>query len=320
VPVSRAAPVVAAGAALVLVAGLGVVVLQGVDRSEAYDEQSAVAAFRSEHPEVSSAASPSALPAGPPPAAPSASPEPDEGQSAAPAPTRRSASPPAAGGAVAVPSAPPAREAPGEPARDRDVQPGVYRYATEGHEEVDALGGARHDYPATTTVTYTRKGCGTEERWQPLQGRVGAAVHCTGPSGSLLRSTYQEREFFGQSQAKSYRCDPGVLLRPRDPRPGQTWQGRCDSGDSTIALTGRVVALEEIEVGGTAVPVVRVRLEGILTGSTRGRSDREVWLARADGLMVQAVASTDTDADTPGGTVRYRESYRLRLQSLQPSR
>jgi hypothetical protein len=312
--------VVAAGAVLVLVAGLGAVVLQGVDSSEPYDEQSAVAAFRSGQPEVSAAASSSAPPAEPSPSGLSASPAPAEGRSAAPAPTGGSGGSTAAGAAVAVPSQPPAREAQGEPARERDVQPGVYRYATEGHEEVDALGGARHDYPSSTTVTYTRKDCGTEERWQPLQSRVGAAVHCEGPSGSLLRSTHQEREFFGQSQAKSYRCDPGVLLRPRDPRPGQTWQGRCDSEDSTITLTGRVVALEELEVGGTEVPVVRVRLEGTLTGSTRGRSDREVWLARADGLMVQTVASTDTDADTPGGTVRYRESYRLRLQSLQPSR
>ena len=44
-----------------------------------------------------------------------------------------------------------------------------------GIEEVDVLVGARHDYPASTTITYSRAGCGSEERWQPLEGRVGGA-------------------------------------------------------------------------------------------------------------------------------------------------
>jgi hypothetical protein len=69
---------------------------------------------------------------------------------------------------------------------------------------------------------------------------------------------------------------------------------------------------------GVAAGAVRVRLAGTRTGSTRGTSDREVWLSRTGGLLVQATGSTDTDADTAGGTVRYRESYRLRLQSLTP--
>ena len=32
-------------------------------------------------------------------------------------------------------------------------QPGVYTYTTTGSDGVDALGGARHQYPATTTLT-----------------------------------------------------------------------------------------------------------------------------------------------------------------------
>lgn len=248
----------------------------------------------------------SAGPAAGPGAAPSARPS---------APAGAVASAPAAPGAAPGPSPPPAAAA-GEP----EVPPGVYRYTTSGYEEVDVLGGARHDYPQTTTVTYSRSGCGVQERWQPLEGRVGSAVQCAGDAGSVLRSTYQEREFFGQSQTKTYTCDPGVLLRPRDPQPGQGWTGRCTSGDSTASFAGRVVALEELDVGGTRVPVVRVLLRGTLTGSTRGRSDREVWLARSDGLLVQATGDTDTEADTSGGTVRYRETYRLRLQSLTPRR
>ena len=198
------------------------------------------------------------------------------------------------------------------------MTPGVYSYATEGSEQVDALGGARHDYPASSTITYTRSGCGTTERWQPLQERIGESLECAGADGSELRGSFQRREFFGRSQVVRYTCSPGAPLLPRDPQPGRVTRGGCRSDDSTLALTTTVVALESLNVDGTAVPVVHLRIAGTLTGSTRGRSDRDVWLARADGLLVQADSRTDTDADTEGGTVRYQESYRLRLSSLTP--
>lgn len=257
-------------------------------------------------------------------AVPSASPSPSARMSAAPAETPSAAAPVANPSTSPAPAQAPVRtaapSAPAAPAGPEQVQPGVYRYATTGSEEVDALGGARHDYPASTTITYARSGCGTEERWQPLEGRIGVSRQCDGAGGSELRGTYQEREFFGQSQSKTYACDRGLLLRPRTPRPGATWTGRCTSGDSTIDLTARLVDVERLDVGGTPVEVVRVRIAGVLSGSTRGRSDREVWLRSSDGLLVQAIGDTDTQADTAGGTVRYQERYRLRLQSLTPRR
>lgn len=296
-----------------LLAGLAVVGVQSRDREQPYDEQAAVEAFRSAAAVPSSAPAPAGRPSASPPAAGVAA------QPGAGAPARLAAATPAPGAPVPAPvqQAPaPARAA---PAGDQ-VQPGVYRYDTSGGEEVDVLGGARHDYPASTTITYSRAGCGTEERWQPLEGRVGVTRQCEGAKGSEVRQTYQEREFFGQSQNKSYTCDPGVLVRPRTPRPGATWTGRCASDDSTIDLTTRLVGVDRLDVGGTSVEVLHLRIAGVLTGSTRGRSDREVWLRSNDGLLVQATGDTDTEADTSGGAVRYQEQYRLRLQSLTPRR
>jgi hypothetical protein len=323
-----AAPWLALTSLLVLLAGSAVVALSRADTVSQYDEDAAVSAFRSADPAAGVTPSPEpTVPRGSQPSSGGALPPaagPAGSAAAAPAPAGSAPTPGRAGTAPSRPERTPvaaqAPPAPGAAGDGGEVPVGVYRYATEGFEEVDALGGARHDYPATTTVTYARADCGTEERWQPLRERVGAATSCPGAEGDEVRATYQRREFFGQSQEKSYRCDPGLLLRPAEPRPGRTWRGTCRSADSTAAFSGRVVALEELVVDGTRVPVVRVRLDGTLTGSTRGRSDREVWLRRADGLLVQAVGRTDTDADTPGGTVRYRESYRLRLLSLQPRR
>jgi hypothetical protein len=302
-PAARLA--VAAGAVVVLLGGLGVVALRSSDTSTEFAEDAAVRAFRSASPVppvTAAAATPLARASLAPQASPSAGTVRPTPVAAAPAPQPGAATRPPA------------------PAGDPEVQPGVYRYATQGHEEVDALGGARHDYPEVTTVAYSRSGCGTEERWQPLEERIGVAVTCDGPQGSEVRETYQQREFFGQSQSKRYRCEPGVLVLPRDPRPGQRWSASCTSDDSTATFDVRVVGLEQLEVEGRPVPVVRVRLDGTLTGSTRGTSDRELWLSREQGLLVQALGETDTDADTAGGPVRYRESYRLRLLSTTPRR
>ncbi len=289
-----------------LLGGLSVVGLQARDREQPYDEQAAVEAFRSAA------------------AAPSVAAAPVPSRRTPPAGTRPSSTAPRPASAAPVlggaPTAPRTVAAPASRAPEAEVPTGVYRYATTGGEQVDALGGARHDYPASTTVTYSRAGCGTEERWQPLEGRVGVTRQCAGRDGTELRATYQEREFFGQSQSKAYACDPGLLLRPRDPQPGATWTGRCTTEDSTIDLTARLVGRERLDVEGSAVDVLHVRIAGVLSGSTRGRSDREVWLRASDGLLVQATGDTDTDADTSGGTVRYQEEYGLRLQSLTPRR
>ncbi len=288
------------------------VALQSRDSDQVFDEQAAVEAFRS------ASAVPSAAPVPAPSVRPSDAPASGTAAATAAAPVRTASSGPAPGAAAApAPEAPaPTRAA----AAGAQVPSGVYRYDTSGSEQVDVLGGARHDYPATTSITYSRAGCGSEERWQPLEGRVGVTRQCDGAEGSEVRETYQEREFFGQSQSKTFRCDPGVLVRPRKPRPGATWTGRCRSEDSTVDLTTRLVGTERLDVGGTSVEVLHLQITGVLTGATRGRSDREVWLRKTDGLLVQATGDTDTDADTSGGTVRYQEEYRLRLQSLTPRR
>lgn len=328
--------IVGTAAGAVLVAGLAVAGLQRADTATVLDEQTAIEAFRAEQsaapqntapqntapqtasrtaaPQTAAGTGPNASP---PVTAPVAAATSGPSSPARPTPAAVAAAP--APGRTSSPQAPSTPTPAGRTqAQRREVTPGVYPYATEGSEQVDALGGARHDYPASTTITYSRSGCGTVERWQPLKERVGESLECAGAAGSELRGSVQQREFFGRSETKRYTCDPGVPLLPRDPQPGRTTKGSCRSEDSMLALTTTVVALESLDVGGTAVPVVHLRVTGALTGSTRGRSDRELWLARSDGLLVQTVARTDTDADTEGGTVRYQESYRLRLTSLTP--
>jgi hypothetical protein len=64
-------------------------------------------------------------------------------------------------------SAPVETTHPAAPSR-RLPSPGVYVYATTGSESVDALAGTDHDYPAETTITVLRAGCGVVLRWVAL--------------------------------------------------------------------------------------------------------------------------------------------------------
>lgn len=58
---------------------------------------------------------------------------------------------------------------PTAPAAQGRRHPGVYTYDTTGGEQIDALGGAKHSYPASTTITIWDDGCGQRMRWAPLE-------------------------------------------------------------------------------------------------------------------------------------------------------
>jgi hypothetical protein len=194
---------------------------------------------------------------------------------------------------------------------------GVYSYATSGHEEVDLLGGSRHDYPAETSMTYRRSGCGEQVRWQPLEERYSLDDMCTTAAGGELRRAFQRHSFFGQSDDEDLRCDKGLVFLPARPRAGQVSSGTCRGESTTVALRFEVHDLTHVTVGGRSVEVVHVFTTGRISGAARGETKREEWLTRS-GLLVRTIAAVDSDRDTPGGTAHYTESYELRLRSLDP--
>lgn len=298
-------PVAAVGAlvAAVLAADIAVVALH--DQATPYDAKQAVADFRrqasatpgpSQAPPSTSAApvaSPTAS-AGPSPAA-----LPKQSASAVPAGTMPSTRPVAAG--------------------KRQVTEGVYSYTTSGHEQVDLLGGARHDYPAQTAVTYRRGGCGDEDRWQPLKERYSSNTVCRGAQGLEARISVQRREFFNQSEEQVLVCAPGLVIVPDAPKAGQVFSGACRSDDTVVRLVVRVREVTTMTVGGRRSRVVHVSVDGQMTGSTRGSTQREEWFT-PEGLLVRGTSTTETDRDTSAGVVHYSEVFDLRLDSLDPQR
>ncbi len=212
------------------------------------------------------------------------------------------------------------RSRPGAPGRGSSpLAPGVYVYTTAGFEEIDALGGARHDYPARTTITVTVAGCGLKLRWVALQERDTTWERCATPRGDVLRSAFETHRFFGTTEHTDYVCGT-TLERPKGDKPGTSWALLCKAAGRTERGTGRVVARETLSVGSARIATVHVRWRATLSGKTTGTTDRDAWLARANGLPVRMTMASETTTGSVVGDVHYRESVELELTSTTPRR
>lgn len=298
-----------------LVAGAGTLVLRSRDEADPVSVGRAVARFRAE-PAAGDA------PDAPPGPAPSSS-VPGEARP----PVAESSSSPSTSTAGTSGSAPPepVRPAGGaETAPSTAAQPpvGVYAYDTDGYEETDALGGARHDYPERTAVTVREAGCGRSLRWDVLEQRSDTIELCPLLGGGSSIASWESRhEFFGRRDERVLRCEPGSRYLPAPgTAPGTAWTYRC-SAETTDRLTSTtLVGRETLSVGGVAVPVVHLRERSTGGGDSTGVAVRELWLRETDGLLVRE--RTDVDMTTQAGAIRarYRERYELQLIDLEPQR
>ncbi|MFN8112771.1 MAG: hypothetical protein U0R51_06180 [Solirubrobacterales bacterium] len=183
-----------------------------------------------------------------------------------------------------------------EPAR---VTADEYVYATSGFESVDALGGARHDYPPSTgiEVEETAGGRCRVISWRPLEGRVTEWKLC----GNRLVSIHESHDFFGNPDERTYRCEPGSSIR-------DGWT--CSYGGATETATGGVVGREDFD----GQRVEHVRLDRRIEGDVEGTGVRQFWL-RPDGFPVKLTGTTDDVSPSPIGDVRYLERFVLTLES-----
>ncbi|MBI2168417.1 MAG: hypothetical protein HYU28_02795 [Actinobacteria bacterium] len=198
--------------------------------------------------------------------------------------------------------------------------PGVYVWNTTGYESVTALGGARHDYPAQTTITISHGGCGSKARWDVLEERWDEWENCVTDLGEEWRVFWTHHEFFGQSDDRSYECEPGSVMRPARPEVGMTWKARCVEPDSWFEEQATVVAIETLTIGGEPVDTFHIRMESTAGGDTRGSGVHEYWFATSRNLMVKTAGRFDSESDSPfgAGTVDYHEEYEATLSSLEP--
>lgn len=201
-------------------------------------------------------------------------------------------------------------------------EPGVYRYATTGSEQIDILGGATHQYPEETTITVVPVGCGVQLQWDALRERHDRWGLCVTDGGIEWQTTgggEYYHEFFGQPRTEPLSCDRNVLVVPADPRDRGSVQLDCILDKAQWAPSWQVLGTEEVEVGGVLVDTTHVRMTIVDEDRYPERITAD-WYLAPNGLPVKVDWDKHNTSDSPVGDVHYDETYSLQLLSLEPLR
>jgi hypothetical protein len=188
---------------------------------------------------------------------------------------------------------------------------GVYRYATEGWEEVDVPGGHR-EFPSETTQTVIHTRCGYRVRWDPMEERWDETTLCPHDQNLLPTQFHTYRSFFGRSVEQHYTCTPGSTP------DGAKWLITCSSKDSEMTTVARSLGTKTMSVDGQPVSVTGLRVDSKLEGATSGSRQSVMWHSRDTDVLVYTEVSGQMDVQGPFGSVHYQEHYTLQLRSLQP--
>jgi hypothetical protein len=204
---------------------------------------------------------------------------------------------------------------------DRSVKDleGVYLYATTGGESLDVLGGARHRYPATTTLTALRIPCGLQLDWAALRGRTDSWTLCSTAAGVELRIADERHRFFGQSDRTTYACEGDVLVPAGSgafPTAGRPYG--CRTRHGAERGVARTIGREAVTVGGSSVVAVHARNVSTVSGVNHGAETVDWWLDAGTALPLRIVLQSRTSRDTFIGVAHYREDADLHLVSTTP--
>ena len=195
---------------------------------------------------------------------------------------------------------------------------GVYLYATSGSESINALDGARHVYPAKTSITAIKVPCGVQLRWAALERRSTTWTFCSTAAGVELRTSDERHAFFGQSDHSVYVCSRRLLI-PRKPST-VTKHFSCRSNRNLELGEARIIGFGTIEVGGRRVRAIRVRTDLTIHRRDSGSESIEWWLDARTALPLRIELHSRTSRKMWVGHVRYHEDFSLRLLSLTPLR
>jgi hypothetical protein len=196
---------------------------------------------------------------------------------------------------------------------------GVYLYLTQGGESVDALGGAQHRYPGTTSITSVGTPCGVRLHWEPLKERSATWTLCTTPQGVELEGFTVTHRFFGQGDTTTYTCADSVLL-PAHESTGATSPFHCRSRRGRETGNARVLGFQPIPVKGTPLRAVHIRTVAHVTGGDHGTEITDWWFDARNGLPLGIELESRTSRGYLLGTVHYHEKASLRLLSTTPLR
>lgn len=197
---------------------------------------------------------------------------------------------------------------------------GVYRYATNGREEVDALNGASHEYPAETTLTVIDDGCGVRLRWRALRERRDEWRLCSTDLGIELQpDAIQYHEFFQQPELEHLDCDRSVVVVPAGEPSVEPVVQSCHLEDDPWVATWSVIGRSNRSVAGADVAVWHVRM-AVEDDDEHWEHTTIDWFFDDRGLPIAISSTKESNSPSPIGDVLYRERYELSAVSLTPLR
>ncbi|MGA9761712.1 MAG: hypothetical protein WBQ14_04750 [Gaiellaceae bacterium] len=196
---------------------------------------------------------------------------------------------------------------------------GVYIYATNGSESVNALGGARHVYPARTSITAIEVPCGIRLRWAALEKRSTTWTFCSTPAGVELRVSDERHAFYNISDHSVYLCTDRVLI-PKKPVDGTTTPFSCRSSRNLEVGETRIIDHGALDIAGRRVEAIRVSTDLTIRSRDSGSESIEWWLDTATALPLRIELRSRTSRKMWVGRVKYHEDLSLRLLSLTPLR
>jgi hypothetical protein len=192
----------------------------------------------------------------------------------------------------------------------------VYVYEMSGFEAIDALTGAKHEYPSETYLTIQSGGCGQIWRWQAIEERWSSWEVCD-PVQLTVAGFDSFNKWFGVEDLQHYRCDESASYLPPSPDT-DTWSFVCSTEDIQQTTAAEVIGTETLDVGDQQVDTIHIHYVDTLTGNSTGGSETERWVRLDDPLVIKEVGSTASASNSPIGTVNYTEQYEMNLESLDP--
>lgn len=197
---------------------------------------------------------------------------------------------------------------------------GVYRYSTRGAESIaNPILDTTHDYNGVSTIAVSAGRCGQRERWQVLNGRWSETEACIPAHSAATATVIEFHEFFETGQRDTFHCKGPAGAGPAALKPGARFDSSCESDDSSISTSSRVVGVETVPVGYEDFEAIHIASRSAFEGATSGSASRDEWRRRGDGLLLKRSTESEADTSVAGGT-HYSERYTIRLLSTRPKR
>jgi hypothetical protein len=198
---------------------------------------------------------------------------------------------------------------------------GTYRYTGEGRENVSALGGSEHVFPAkiaTVVALDAQDDCAWTLNVVYIKQHIEERSFCTTKAGMSDTGFERRIEFFNQTEVKKFACDDDAMRLQAGAAAGATSKFTCREGsDATSAYVATVIGPETLTVGGAKVETTHVRVASKQTGDTNGGDVQDLWYLPT-GLPARFSGTLDVTTKSVIGETKFHEQYRYDLTSLVP--